>query len=156
MSSENRPVEFVPAQEEGSISRAVIVWLNGWLNKDSDVPISIQMIDYEFMPADKPSMALSLVQGAYIVERYIDGSYDADYPFKIIYRTKPGSPGARLNADELLDSLGQWANGQTPDIGEGREVQTFEQTTQAALFARMKDGWEDHQIFFRMTYKVEP
>ena len=114
------------------------------------------MIDYEFMPADKPSMALSLVQGAYIVERYIDGSYDADYPFKIIYRTKPGSPDARLNADELLDSLGQWANGQTPDIGEGREVQTFEQTTQAALFARMEDGWEDHQIFFRMTYKVEP
>ncbi len=156
MSSENRPVEFVSAQEEGSISRAVIVWLNGWLNKDSDVPISIQMIDYEFMPADKPSMALSLVQGAYIVERYIDGSYDADYPFKIIYRTKPGSPDARLNADELLDSLGQWANGQTPDIGEGREVQTFEQTTQAALFARMEDGWEDHQIFFRMTYKVEP
>ena len=137
MSSENRPVEFVPAQEEGSISRAVIVWLNGWLNKDSDVPIS-------------------LVQGAYIVERYIDGSYDADYPFKIIYRTKPGSPDARLNADELLDSLGQWANGQTPDIGEGREVQTFEQTTQAAMFARMEDGWEDHQIFFRMTYKVEP
>ena len=31
-----------------------------------------------------------------------------------------------------------------------------EQAAPAALFARMEDGWEDHQIFMRMTYQVDP
>lgn len=156
MSSEDKRISFVSAREEGSISRSLIIWLNGWLNENPDVPLSIQMIDYEFMPADKPCMALSLVQSTYIVEEFIDGSYIAEYQFKIIYRTNPNSPDARLSADELLDNLGQWASGQKPYIGGSLEVREFEQATQAALFARLDGGWEDHQIFFRMTYQVDP
>ena len=79
-----------------------------------------------------------------------------DYEFKIIYRTAPDTPEARLSADELLDGLAQWAAGQKPDIGDGLEVQEIEQVTPAALFARMAGGWEDHQIFMRMTYQVHP
>lgn len=150
MSSEDKPIEFVPAKEEDQISRKLLAWLNTF----PDVPLSIDLIDYEFMDADAPGMSMSLVQSAYVVERFIHGPYTAEYQFKIIYRTKPSSPGGRLDADEMLDALGSWAAGQTPDIGEGLEVQELEQTTRSSLFARIKDGWEDHQIFFRMTYLV--
>ena len=156
MSSENRPVEFVSGLEETGVSRKLLAWLNRWLVENPDVPLSIELIDYEFMPADKPSMALSLVQSAYIIERFITGSYIAEYQFKIIYRTNPNTPYARLSADELLDRLGAWATGQKPYIGDGLEVQTLEQDTPAALFARMEGGWEDHPIFMRMTYRVNP
>lgn len=156
MSSENRPVEFVSGLEEAGVSRNLLAWLNRWLVENPDVPLSIDLIDYEFMPADKPCMALSLVQSAYIIERFITGSYIAEYQFKIIYRTNPNTPDARLSADELLDRLGAWATGQKPYIGDGLEVQTLEQDTPAALFARMEGGWEDHQIFMRMTYRVNP
>lgn len=102
-------------------------------------------------------MALSLVQSTYIVERFISGAYIAEYQFKIVYRTKPGlSPDARLKADELLDQLGDWAGSQKPSLGDNLEVQELEQTTRSALFVQMSDGWEDHQIFMRMTYKARP
>lgn len=150
MSSEDKPIEFVPAKEEDQISRKLLAWLNTF----PDVPLSIDLIDYEFMDADAPGMSMSLVQSAYVVERFIHGPYTAEYQFKIIYRTKPSNPGGRLDADEMLDALGSWAAGQTPDIGEGLEVQELEQTTRSSLFARIEGGWEDHQIFFRMTYLV--
>lgn len=150
MNSEDKPIEFVPAKEEDQISRKLLAWLNTF----PDVPLSIDLIDYEFMDAGAPGMSMSLVQSAYVVERFIHGPYTAEYQFKIIYRTKPSSPGGRLDADETLDALGGWAAGQTPDIGEGLEVQELEQTTRSSLFARIEGGWEDHQIFFRMTYLV--
>ena len=150
MSSEDKPIEFVPAKEEDQISRKLLAWLNTF----PDIPLSIDLIDYEFMDAGAPGMSMSLVQSAYVVERFIHGPYTAEYQFKIIYRTKPSSPGGRLDADEMLDALGGWAAGQTPDIGEGLEVQELEQTTRSSLFARIEGGWEDHQIFFRMTYLV--
>ena len=62
----------------------------------------------------------------------------------------------RLKAEEILDRLGDWASAQRPDIGEGLRVQDMEQTTRSSLFAALKDGWEDHQIFMRMTYQVKP
>lgn len=152
MSSEDERIEFVPAREENGISRNVLSWLNTF----PGLPLYIERLDYEFMDADTVCMALSLVQSAYIVERFIDGSYIADYQFKIIYRVNPSGVNARLDADEMLDSLGAWADGQAPYIGDGLEVQELEQTTPASLFARIEGGWEDHQIFFRMTYKVGP
>lgn len=150
MSSEDKPIEFVPVKEEDQISRKMLAWLNTF----PDVPLPIDLIDYEFMDAGAPGMSMSLVQSAYVVDRFIHGPYIAEYQFKIIYRTKPSSPGGRLDADEMLDALGFWAAGQTPDIGEGLEVQELEQTTRSSLFARIEGGWEDHQIFFRMTYLV--
>lgn len=154
MSSEDRPVEFVSGREEDGISKKMLTWLNTWPAQNPDVPLSIDLIDYEFMDAKDECMAMSLIQSAYIIERFISGSYIADYQFKIVYRSKPRSPDARLNADDLLNQLGDWATGQKPDIGNGLEVQELEQTTRSSLFARMEDGWEDHQIFMRMTYKV--
>lgn len=152
MSSEDRPIEFVPAQEDAQVSRKMLAFLNTF----PDIPMSIDLIDYEFMDADTPGMALSTIQGTYIVERFVHGSYIAEYQFKIIYRTKAGSPDARLSADELLDYLGSWATSQKPDIGDGLKVQEFEQATRSSLFARMEGGWEDHQIYMRMTYWVDP
>lgn len=150
MSSEDRPLEFVTAKEEDQISRKLL----GWLNTFPEIPLSISRVDYEFMDAKKESMALSLVQSTYIIERFIDDSYIAEYQFKLIYRVKPHNPDLRLKADELLDALGDWASSQKPDIGEGLKVREMEQTARSSLFARMEDDWEDHQIFMRMTYEV--
>lgn len=152
MNLEDKPIEFVMPIEEDKVSRRLISWLNTY----QDIPILIDRIDYEFLKPDLLSMSLSTVQSAYVVERFINGSYIAEYQFKIIYRVKPDSPDTRLKADEVLDGLGDWASGQTPNIGQGLEVQELEQTTRSALFARMEGGWEDHQIFMRMTYKVYP
>nr|DAW50502.1 MAG TPA: Minor capsid protein from bacteriophage [Caudoviricetes sp.] len=101
-------------------------------------------------------MALSTIQAAYIVQKYILGGYQSEYQFKVIYRMKPGnSNDKRLKADELLNALGDWATSETlPDIGDGRRVIRIEPTTRSSLFAVYENGDEDHQILMKMNYEV--
>lgn len=153
MNSDKKPAELVAREEEDRISRNVLKWLNTF----PGIPESIDVIRYEFLQDEGPCMALSTVQGTYIVERNIIGGYTAEYQFKVIYRIKPGdSMDKRLKADELLDSLGGWATGQEPYIGDELTVQTLEPTTRSALYAMFENGDEDHQIFMRLLYGRKP
>ena len=139
----------IPASEEDQISRKMLVWLNTFPQKPVD------LIRFEFLPADSAAMAMSTIQAAYIVKKYILGGYQAEYQFKVIYRIKPGnSNDKRLKADELLNALGDWALTQTPDIGTGRRVIRVEPTTRSSLFAMYDNGDEDHQILMKMNYEV--
>lgn len=139
----------IPAAEEDQISRKMLVWLNTFPQKPVD------LIRFEFLPADSAAMAMSTIQAAYIVKKYILGGYQAEYQFKVIYRIKPGnSNDKRLKADELLNALGDWALTQTPDIGRGRRVIRVEPTTRSSLFAMYDNGDEDHQILMKMNYEV--
>lgn len=153
MSLEDRAVEYLTPLEEDKVSRQMILWLNNF----PELPAEVSSIQYETLAPEKPSMALSTIQGAYVVERDIIGGYTAEYQFKLIYRLKPGqSTDVRLKADEILDRLGDWAAAQTPDIGEGLRVQELEQAARSSLLEILENGWEDHQILMRMTYKVKP
>lgn len=139
----------VSAAEEYQVSRKLLVWLNTYPEKPVD------LIRFEFLPADTTAMAMSTIQAAYILKKYILGGYKAEYQFKLIYRIKPGnSNDKRLKADELLDALGDWTIGQRPDIGEGKTVVSVEPTTRSSLFAVYENGDEDHQILMKLTYEV--
>ena len=138
----------VSAAEEDQVSRKLLVWLNTY----PELPVDL--IRFEF-PADTSAMAMSTIQAAYIVRKYITGGYVSEYQFKIIYRVKPGnSNDKRLKADELLNAIGDWANGQKPDIGEDKRVISMEPTTRSSLFAMYENGDEDHQILMKMNYEV--
>ena len=139
----------VSAAEEYQVSRKLLVWLNTYPEKPVD------LIRFEFLPSDTTAMAMSTIQAAYILKKYILGGYKAEYQFKLIYRIKPGnSNDKRLKADELLDALGDWTIGQRPDIGEGKTVVSVEPTTRSSLFAVYENGDEDHQILMKLTYEV--
>lgn len=139
----------VSAAEEYQVSRKLLVWLNTYQKKPVD------LIRFEFLPADTTAMAMSTIQAAYILQKYILGGYKAEYQFKLIYRIKPGnSNDKRLKADELLDALGDWTIGQRPNIGEGKTVVSVEPTTRSSLFAVYENGDEDHQILMKLTYEV--
>lgn len=149
MNSEDKRVLLVSAEEEGRVSRRVLVWLNTF----PEIPVDI--IQYEYIQNTAPGMALSTIQGTYITQNDILGGYEAEYQFKVIYRIRPGnSMDKRLKADELLDRLGYWASSQLPDIGDGLITLQVEVTARSSLFAMYEDGNEDHQIFLKLTYKV--
>ena len=139
----------VSAAEEDSVSRKMIAWINTYPNLPVDV------IRFEYLPSDAESMSMSTIQAAYIVKKYLLGGYEAEYQFKLIYRVKPGnSIDKRLKADEMLNAIGDWANGQKPDIGDGKRVVSLEPTTRSSLFAVYENGDEDHQILMKMNYEV--
>ena len=78
-----------------------------WVNSFSDDDLPAATINYEFLAADSASVALSVIQGAYITRRYLLGGHEAEYQFKIIARIKPGgSNDKRLKADAVLNRFG--------------------------------------------------
>lgn len=149
---DEKPQKLVAQEEQDNISRNVLVWLNTY----PDIPINVDLIRYEELKDDAVCMALSTIQGAYILQRYILGGYRAEYQFKLIYRINPGSSmDKRLRADELLNRLGAWSsdNKKNLQLGDGIRVLSIEPTTMSSLFAMYENGDEDHQILMQMTYE---
>ena len=142
---------LVTAEEEQSISRAMMAWVNSW----DGLPDTIIRVDFEQLPADKPGMALSTVQGAYITRRYITGGHQGEYQFQLIYRIKPGnSNDKRLQADELLNAFEDWAVANLPDLGNNVRVIRIEPNTRSSMLAVYENGDEDHQILMKLVYEV--
>ena len=154
MTSENKTILLVEKSEEDQVSRNMVIWANTcpFLPDDLSGDVSI---NFEYLVADVPCMALSTIQSTAITKRYILGGYQAEYQFKIIYRIKPGkSIDKRLKADELLDRFGDWARTQRPHIGDNMRVIRIDASTRSSLFAVYENGDEDHQILLKMTYEV--
>jgi hypothetical protein len=146
--STNKTVRLVSQAEEDQISRSIMAWAQTFPERP------VGMIDYEYLPASSPAMAVSLIQGTAITKRYLLGGHQAEYQYKLIYRIKPGtSPDKRLTADEVLNRFGEWARENPPKL-EDINIIRMEPTTRAALFARYEDDTEDHQILMRLTYEV--
>nr|DAF02650.1 MAG TPA: Minor capsid protein from bacteriophage [Caudoviricetes sp.] len=141
--SESRAV----VAESEQISRSVLSWLNKWPDKP-------YRVDFEYLNPDAPCLTLSTIQAAYKTKKYIDGSYEAQYQFKIAYRLQPTGNNERLNADEVLNAMADWACSTTPDLGEGKNVRAVECNSRSSLFARYDNGSEDHQILMTMKYEV--
>lgn len=153
MQEKEKNIKKVKAAEEDQVSRKLLAWLNTCLL----IPDEIDLIRFEYLPAEAPAMALSTIQGAYIVKEYITGDYLAEYQFKLIYRIpSPGSSvDKRLKADEALNAIGDWTDGGAGlDIGEDKRVMRLEATTRSSLFGVYENGDEDHQILFKLNYEV--
>lgn len=147
-----KTVKTVPASEEDQVARKLLVWLNTC----PELPDDIDLIRFEFMPADTDGMAISTIQSAFKTREYILGGYEAEYQFKVIYRMKPGSSSdKRLQADELLNRVGVWAETVTPpDLADGQRACRVIQTARSSLFAAYENGDEDHQILMKLIYEI--
>lgn len=140
---------LVSAAEHELIARTMLAWLNTCPYKP------VIRIDYENLANDDLGMCVSSIQGTFITKRYICGGYEAQYQFKLIYRNLPTSNDERLEADEILDRIGDWAEkSEKPDIGEGRRVVNVRRNSASSLFGKYEDGTQDNQILMTLTYEV--
>lgn len=132
------------------MSRAVRKWLNTYPNK----PLS--KLDFEWL-GKSSGLCISTIQAAYKTKQFIDGTYQAQYQFKIIYRTTATDADERITADEVLDQYGEWAetNSTLLRFTDGvHVVKKVKRDTAAALFARYEGDVEDHQILLTLLYEV--
>ncbi|WOC74833.1 hypothetical protein RX717_12725 [Intestinibacillus sp. NTUH-41-i26] len=140
----SKKISYVTAREQEGISRAVLSWLKKH-NPD---------IEFEYLPPERSGMSLTTIQGAYKTAQYIDGSYEAQYQFGILYRSLPTDSEERLDAESELNKLGEWAEENWPDLGDEKNVTTVQRTSSASLLARYDDNVEDYQILMTMEYEV--
>ena len=143
-----KPLTVVSADEEREVSRTLLAWLN----TNPDKP---QRINFEFLPDDGTGLSLSAIQAAVKTRQYIFGGYEAQYQFALIYRSQPGDNDTRLEAVEMLNELGAWAerNAGSLLLDQAR-VKTLRRTSNAALLAVYEDGSRDHQILMNLIYEV--
>lgn len=149
MSNDNKPKTLVSAQESADVSRAVRKWLNTYPDK----PLS--KLDFEWL-GEKGGLCISTIQAAYKTRQFIDGTYQAQYQFKIIYRVTATTADERITADEILDDYGAWAeaNAESLVIADNIRVRKVKRDTAAALFGRYDGDAEDHQILLTLEYEV--
>lgn len=145
----DKPITLVSAEESAKVARSV----RAWLNKCPDRPIG--KLEFEFL-GENDGICLSTVQTAYKTKQYIDGTYQAQYQFKIVYRTITVNADERLNADEMLDRFAEWAenNIQQLKIADNIRVIRIKRDTASALFARYEKGVEDHETQLTLLYEV--
>lgn len=148
-SNKEKPVLLAPGEENRKITRQVLDCLNQYPK------LPVKRISYGMLRPDKPGIALATDQGAVIVKRYITGGHLAEYTFALVYRIKPGnSQEKRLEADEALDSLGDWAHGQQAPLDGGARSRGFSIIQRAALMEEYESGDEDHHMILKFTYEV--
>lgn len=150
MSLQNDSIKIlVPADEQAELSRI----LRAWLQRCPDKPL--ERVDFEYL-GENEGLTLSTIQAAFKTRQFIGGSYEAQYQFKIIYRTIATTADERLRADEVLDQMGAWAEANTdkPQIADNIRVKRISRDTQAALFDRYEGDVEDHQILMKLIYEV--
>lgn len=144
----------IQASERAKIDRNVLLWLSSWPDLPPDI-VRGRVLPEASLPADVSGMALSRITTAYKNEpSYITGGYSAEYQFSVIYRIKPTSADDSLNADELLNNLGDWAELNKPDLGDGIRVIKATPTSQAEFLFPYENGDEDHQIPMKIIYEV--
>lgn len=150
MSSENKPRIMVADSERAKIDRSVIIWLSTY----PDLPVDAVKTESQ-LGVNEPGMGISSITSAYINQSYICGGYEAEYQFTLIYRIKPGnSMNKSLEANEVLNRMGDWARKNKPVLGEGIRVRKVEPISIAQLYAPYEDGDEDHHIPIKITYEV--
>lgn len=149
MSLESKPRAMVANEERAQIDRNVLIWLNTYPSLPVDVKTESQL------GVNEPGMAVASITNAYINKYYILGGYEAEYQFTLIYRIKPGkSMDKSLQANEVLNHIGDWARRNKPNLGEGIRVRRVEPISIAQLYALYEDGDEDHHIPIKITYEV--
>lgn len=141
---------LVSADEEQDIGRKLLVFLNGC----PSIPASAGRVNFEFLP-ESPGIMLSNIQAAFKTRQYITGGYEAQYQFKLVYRTYPDDNDSRLAADETLNEIGAWAerNASAIDLSPA-VVRSLLRTSNASLYAVYEDGSRDHQILMTLSYEV--
>ncbi|MBQ0067177.1 MAG: hypothetical protein KBS60_03170 [Phascolarctobacterium sp.] len=138
---------FVSPNETAFISRNMRFWLNSY----EDKPLA--RLDFENL-ADTSGLALSVIQGAYKTHQYITGKYEAEYQFKILYRTICNSIDERLDADEALNQYAIWCEKSLPDLGENLRAKKITINSMSSLLVRYENSVEDHHIVLTLTYEV--
>lgn len=144
-----KPMRLVSAEENSRVARAMRAWLNEYPN------LPTRKIEYEYLSADS-GLTLTTAQAAYKTRSYIDGSYQAQYQYRLLYRLIAATTNERLAADELLNDIAAWAEARAdkPQFGEGIKTLRITRNTVASIVARYEDGSEDHDILMTVLYEV--
>lgn len=114
------------------------------------IPVSLNFID-----SSRDCICVRLQPETYKTAEYVDGSYEAQVTFLVVYRQlHVSNVNERLAAIDRINSFGEKVDGMEEfDTGiEGVEVNSISQKDSAGLIYRDNSGIEDNGATFVLRY----
>lgn len=130
--------EKLSLSEQESITAAVLALVRSYPDfPKTIVSKNIHLDDLK----DSVSIGIFPTAGAVITKKYISGSFEAQFPFFLLYKCNPTTDNAVIAARNVLDSLAFWLeNTEYQGLVDGTEIQSIQRTTTAVLDGKTEDG----------------
>lgn len=110
-----------------SMSEAVLTIVSSYPGLPS--AISTKKIYWQYL-ADDECIGIFTLQGGVYLKKYIDGSYVAQFPFRIIYKCNPTANYSRINKQNLVENIGKWLETSKVTLkDEHVDIQSIERTS---------------------------
>lgn len=107
-------------------------------------------------------------QGTVYLQRYLSGSFAAQYSFCLRYRIKPSTDEQKISEQERLDAIAKWLEGQKvtyggqeilppeyPELTDRRTIEQITRTSNAVLEAVYQDGAVDYVEYLTLRYRKQ-
>lgn len=148
--AENEKVTLTTATEQQLISKIFL----DIVNNCPDIPSGL-MVQYGNLE-DSESMCIIPNGKAIYTKQWISGSYEAQFPASLIYRVRPADTLKRLEAQKVIDQIGEYLENMSyPQIDGNRTIQKIERLSNSELVYRDESGIEDWQLNLNLIYKYK-
>lgn len=144
----------ISSNENVIIEQSLLAFLNTWPGK----PMEIKLDELEKRDS---SMMFQPLSGAKTSKRYINGSYNGEFPFAVYFRAVASDTKTKLDARRLLNSLDEWMSEKNekkeyihlPVLSGGNTAIKIEMTSTPSIAACYDNGTDDYQAIFKLSYK---
>lgn len=154
-----KQIEILNAEEQDAIGQAVFLLVK-------ECPAIPAGIKVRYGDIADNTIGIFAQQSAVVTKRYISGIFTAQFPFVVLYRSKPTTDSDRIAREEILTNIAKWLSGRKitingsdyilkeyPQLSEGRKITGIEQLKTVALAGKLQDGSVDYTVDLRLDYK---
>lgn len=156
-----RQIETLSAAEQDAIGKAVFLLIK-------ECPAVPTCIKVKYGDIADNTIGIFAQQSAVVTKRYVNGIFTAQFPFTVLYRSKPTTDNDRIVREEILDNIAKWLAGnkitvngvehvlkEYPKLSEGRKIMGIEQLKTVVLAGKLQDGSVDYTVDLRLDYKKQ-
>ena len=92
------------------------------------------------------------MQGAVYLKKYISGSYTAQMPFQIVYRSSPTNNKTSIDAQTVVESLGAWLEESGIEFKDSNMTLENISRTSPVFSSGQNEGKTDYAVNMQLKY----
>lgn len=145
-------LEVLSISEQQTVSEALLRMVAEY--DGFPATVTDKQIYWQSMDKDKECVGIFTMPGAVYLKKYVSGSFEAQFPFSIMYKCKPGNNSSRIGKQNMLDSLGAWLESGIvyPDMSDNRTIQSITRTGTSFLVGNDEAGNNIYKCNFNLKY----
>lgn len=106
------------------------------------------------MTSSNTCIGLFPLQGAVYLKKYISGSYVAQLPFEIIYKTSTTTNKATVAVQDFLAELGRWMEECSIEFNNGVKFESITRTT-PVFIAAQDEKYTEYAVNLQLNYSYK-